>query len=350
MSDRNSSAPASRSASAEPDSLLLPPLNEPAGPFSFRVLVSVKEAGCLIGQSGTVIDSIRQETSTRAGISPFVLGSVERILTVKGDLDDAAKALSYFAQAIVNALSDTHAAYEYFPLKQMLRIANVEGETTVLRILVPKGQIGALIGARGARIQEIQRLCNVLMIVSKLILGRSDERLVELQGTVDNLYDALRVVGRCLLEEDVLLAETVFYEPVAADGALGKALHKRVTKSVAFRNDMVGALIGARGLRIQGVRKVSGAAIAVSAEDGASERVFTVSGTRVAVRKACELLEYNLEREERRRARGDLGGAHHADLDLQGLTLGDLVDLDQGDLDRGKLDRGNLDLLEYANA
>lgn len=290
-------------SSAEPElrpqlPLQLPPLDSAAGLINFRVLVSAKEAGCLIGQNGSVIDSIRDETSTRAGISPLVRGSVERILTVSGDLDNAAKALLYFAQAIVNALSDTHFVYQYFPLKQMLRIANVDGETTALRMLVPNAQIGTLIGARGARIQEIQRLCNVLMIASKLFLAGSDERLVELQGTVDNLYDALRVVGRCLLEDFLLLAATLYYVPPAAD--LPRRL---VTETMAFRNDIVGALIGKRGLRIQGVRKVSGAAIAISDDgDGACERVFTITGTRLAVDKARQLLEYNLDREERRRA------------------------------------------------
>ncbi|KAK7679356.1 hypothetical protein QCA50_017573 [Cerrena zonata] len=50
--------------------------------INYRVLVSAKEAGCLIGQNGQVIDSIRDETNTKAGISKLQPGSHERILTL----------------------------------------------------------------------------------------------------------------------------------------------------------------------------------------------------------------------------------------------------------------------------
>ena len=81
--------------------------------INYRVLVSAKEAGCLIGTNGQVIDSIRNETNTKAGISRLIPGSHERILTVLGKLDDCAKALSYFAQALINANIES---YNYFPL------------------------------------------------------------------------------------------------------------------------------------------------------------------------------------------------------------------------------------------
>ena len=281
---------------------ILPLLETQPGLINFRVLVSAKEAGCLIGQNGAVIDSIRDETATRAGISQLRPGTHERILTVSGLVDSAAKALSYFAQALVNALSETPFSYLYFPLKQMLRIANVEGQTTVLRMMVPNSQIGTLIGARGLRIQQIQRQCNVLMIVLKLFLAGSSERLVELQGTVDNLYDAVRIVGRCLLLGASLLEETVLYVPRPSSKAAEVPKPATTQETVLFRDDIVGALIGKHGLRIQGVRKVSGATIAISEEDGTGERLFTISGLPLAVGKAKRLLAFNLEREEQRRA------------------------------------------------
>lgn len=179
--------------------------------INYRVLVSAKEAGCLIGQNGAVIDSIREETGTRAGISRLQPGSYERILTVSGTLDDASKALSYFAQALVNASTEMQFSYVYFPLKQLLPIPNIEGETTVLRLLVPNAQMGSLIGSKGARIQQIQRECNILMIASKAQLPDSNERLVELQGTVDNLYDSLRLILRCLMEDFSSTVGTIYY-------------------------------------------------------------------------------------------------------------------------------------------
>ncbi|CUM68494.1 uncharacterized protein PRCAT00006219001 [Priceomyces carsonii] len=267
--------------------------------LNYRVLVSAKESGCLIGQSGQVIDSIREETHTKAGISKLQPGSHERILTVSGTLDDAAKALSYFAQALCNS---TFEPYNYFPLKQLSSSPCVEGETTILRLLIPNSQMGTLIGAKGARIQQIQSIYNVSMIASKSFLPGSNERLVELQGTVDNLYDALRVISRCLIEDFSSVVNTTYYVPRGTGVRNLKKSHV-VTTSISFPNDIVGALIGRNGSRIQGVRKVSGATIGISdEEEGKTERTFTISGTSHAVEKAKDLLYHNLEREEQRRA------------------------------------------------
>lgn len=294
--------------------------------INFRVLVSAKEAGCLIGQNGQVIDSIREETNTKAGISKLQPGSHERILTVSGTLDDSAKALSYFAQALVNSNTDS-STYSYFPLKQLSSLANIEGQTTILRLLIPNSQMGTLIGSKGARIQQIQSLFNVSMIASKSFLPGSNERLVELQGTVDNLYDTLRIISRCLIEDFSSIVNTNYYIPKSynsrssfnssnpssyppnggrkANGYVqpGTNASNLISTSVSFPNDIVGALIGKNGSRIQGVRKVSGATIAISDEvPGKVERIFTITGTSQAVERAKDLLYHNLEREEQRRA------------------------------------------------
>lgn len=290
------------------DSMTIPSLEDTTNAsalLNYRVLVLAKEAGCLIGQNGTVIDSIRNHTNTKAGISKLQPGLHERVLTVSGTLDDSAKALSYFAQALCESSVET---YNYFPLKQLSSTPCVENETTILRLLVPNSQMGTLIGYKGARIQQIQSQFHILMIASKLFLPDSNERLVELQGTVDGLYDALRTISRCLIEDFSSAVGTVYYVPRASLRSLAPRGRERrllnvVSETVSFANDIVGALIGKSGSRIQGVRRVSGATIAISEEiDGKNERDFTIVGTSAAVTKAKELLYHNLEREEQRRA------------------------------------------------
>jgi heterogeneous nuclear rnp K-like protein 2 len=280
--------------------------------INYRVLVSAKEAGCLIGQNGSVIDSIRSDTNTKAGISKLQPGSHERILTVSGTLDDCAKALSYFAQALCNSASSTQETYSYFPLKQLSSHANIEGETTILRLLIPNSQMGTLIGSKGMRIQQIQSEFNISMIASKSFLPGSNERLVELQGTVNNLYDSLRVISRCLIEDFSSIVGTNYYTPRGynyqngansnGNGTNSANSRFRKTTTIGFPNEIVGALIGKNGSRIQGVRKLSGATIGISDEvEGQTERIFTISGTAAAVEKAKGLLYHNLDREEQRR-------------------------------------------------
>lgn len=324
-------AAAAAAASAAEQSINLPSLHDKSNVdalINFRVLVSAKEAGCLIGQNGHVIDSIREETNTKAGISRLQPGSHERILTVSGKLDNCAKALSYFAQALCSSVIET---YNFFPLKQLSSTPCIENETTILRLLVPNSQMGTLIGSKGARIQQIQSNFNISMIASKSFLPGSNERLVELQGTVDNLYDALRIISRCLIEDFSSIVNTNYYVPggihstnggsngggrrrshSGGSGPMGGSLGGGVgggattTTTISFPNDIVGALIGKNGSRIQGVRKISGAAIGISEEvEGKSERVFTLTGSARAVEKAKSLLYHNLEREEQRRAEAE---------------------------------------------
>lgn len=295
-------------------SINLPSLNDSthaSALINYRVLISANESGCLIGQNGQVIDSIRADTNTKAGISKLQSGSQERILTVSGTLDDCSKALSYFAQALCNSGNKSQENYNYFPLKQLSIKPCIEGETTILRLLIPNSQMGTLIGSKGLRIQQIQSQYNISMIASKTFLPGSNERLVELQGSVNNLYDALRVISRCLIEDFSSVVGTKYYVPRGYNQNShdhhgretgGHYNRNKKTTTIGFPNEVVGALIGKNGARIQGVRKISGATIGISdEEEGKQERIFTISGTPTAVEKAKGLLYHNLEREEERR-------------------------------------------------
>lgn len=293
--------------------------------INYRVLVSAKEAGCLIGTNGQVIDSIRNETSTKAGISRLIPGSHERILTVLGKLDDCAKALSYFAQALINGNIEN---YNYFPLKQLSSTPNTN-DTTILRLLIPNSQMGTLIGFKGIRIQQLQNNYNISMIASKSFLPGSNERLVELQGTVDDLYDSLRIISRCLIEDFSSIVGTTYYVPRgntyshshnhnhnhnnnstgvgAGSGVGGGSGAGKTIDTISFPNDIVGALIGKRGSRIDGVRKVSGAMIAISEIiEGENERIFTITGSSHSVEKAKQMIYQNFKREEERRRNEEL--------------------------------------------
>ena len=73
--------------------------------------------------------------------------------------------------------------------------------------------MGTLIGSKGARIQQLQNNFNISMIASKSFLPGSNERLVELQGTVDDLYDSLRIISRCLIEDFSSIVGTTYYVP-----------------------------------------------------------------------------------------------------------------------------------------
>lgn len=70
--------------------------DEDAPPVTtIRALVATKEAGVIIGKSGKNVKEIRELSGARVNISEMIPGAAERVLTVIGPLDAAAKVRSF---------------------------------------------------------------------------------------------------------------------------------------------------------------------------------------------------------------------------------------------------------------
>ncbi|ONH68051.1 RNA-binding protein rnc1 [Cyberlindnera fabianii] len=290
------------------DTTVLPTAELNTAIIAFRVLVSVKEAGIIIGKNGSVIADIRDKTNVKAGVSQVVHGSPDRILTVTGPIDSTAEALGLIAHAMITAPIDD-LTFQYFPLKRLLP-PGPEG-TTSLRLLIPNSQMGTIIGRQGARIKALQQEYDVKIVASKDFLHNSSERLVELQGTPESIQHASGILARCLMEDFHSATGTTYYIPTPRNtrrsnfggpSSLPMNGNVEVSKSVNFPSEMVGCLIGKAGSRIQEIRKVSGAQITIAAEDDANgERAFNLVGPAKSVDKALSFLTQNMEREQQRR-------------------------------------------------
>ncbi|KAJ1553905.1 hypothetical protein HK405_006574, partial [Cladochytrium tenue] len=71
---------------------------------AMRVLISTKEAGIVIGQSGANVAEIRQQSGARVTVSDMVSGAQERVLTVAGPLDAVAMAFSMIGTRIAEKM------------------------------------------------------------------------------------------------------------------------------------------------------------------------------------------------------------------------------------------------------
>lgn len=290
------------------DTSILPSTEVTTAIIGFRVLVSVKEAGIVIGKNGSVIADIRDQTGVKAGVSQVISGCPDRILTVTGPIDSTAQALGLIAKALANSPLD-ESTFQYFPLKRLLPPGE-EGSTS-LRLLIPNAQMGTIIGRQGARIKALQENFDVRLVASKDFLHNSTERLVELQGLPEEIEASTKVIARCLIEDWHSAAGTTFYTPTPRTPRRSNFVNSNsssstsdVSKTVNFPSEYVGCLIGKAGSRIQEIRKVSGAQITIASEDDESgERSFTLAGTNKSVDKALSFLQQNLEREKQRRER-----------------------------------------------
>ncbi|ODQ47183.1 hypothetical protein PICMEDRAFT_30906 [Pichia membranifaciens NRRL Y-2026] len=293
--------------------------------ITYRILVSRREAGAIIGKEGVNISKIRDEFDVKAGVSKVMDGCIDRILTVTGMVDNIPSALVDIAQSVTDANIQTIKeadenssnplrliSYEYPPLRPLTQRPNYrspEYETNLfLRLLIPNSQVGTLIGKGGLRIKSIQEDNDIKMVASKDFLEHSTERLVELQGSEENLKDALLSISKYLLRDYQGTAPTTFYVPCAplennsaASGDI-RTGGKEIIKKISFPNEYIGALIGKRGSRIQEIRLLSQCAVAIENENTEDdEREITLVGTKASVDKAIDLLNMYYEREQKRR-------------------------------------------------
>lgn len=312
--------------------------------ITYRILVSRREAGAIIGKEGSNISKIRDEFDVKAGVSRVMDGCIDRILTVTGMVDNIPSALVAIAQSVTDANVETILecdennsnpsrliTYDYPPLRPLTQRPNYRSPeyttSLFLRLLVPNAQVGTLIGKQGARIKSIQEDFNIKMVASKDFLDHSNERLVEVQGTQYDLKDALSSISKFLLRDYQGTVPTTFYVPSAPlettrsrydnrsrynnNENNTNAHHssndirnggKEIIKKISFPNEYIGALIGKRGSRIQEIRLLSQCAVAIENEnEDDDDREITLVGTKASVDKAIDLLNMYYEREQKRR-------------------------------------------------
>jgi heterogeneous nuclear rnp K-like protein 2 len=232
--------------------------------------------------------------------------------------------------------------------------------------------MGTIIGRGGLKIKAIQDASGARMVASKEMLPQSTERVVEVQGSSENIGRAIAEIGRCLLEDWERGLGTVLYHPGPGTGAdpLGgtggrrnsgafsasaSSMPRRIsgagdgtfnasnrrsisgmsqvvgtasppprsppqtnspppaslrTQNISIPSDMVGCIIGRAGSKITEIRRLSGSKISIAKtpHDETGERMFTIVGTPDANEKALFLLYNQLESEKERRVGRDSVG------------------------------------------
>lgn len=152
-----------------------------------RAVISSPEAATIIGKGGENVSKIRSMSSAKCTVSEYQKGAVERILTVSGVVDAAAKAFGLIIRTLNNE-----------PLDQ---VSNSNSKTYPLRLLIPHILIGSIIGKGGARIKEIQEASGARLNASDSCLPLSSERSLVVMGVADAVHIATYYVGSTLMEQ-----------------------------------------------------------------------------------------------------------------------------------------------------
>lgn len=218
-----------------------------------RTLVSTKEAGMVIGKSGTNIHNIREESGARVTISGNVPNTHDRVMTIIGSHENVIKAISLISNSLIHEVNEEKSSMldgndetlnkvekdvqvekkvvnidnkdvenegneeneskqetesiDNYSIKDESEIAddkvddkeksneiktdnqNPESKAT-LRILITNSKMGYIIGKGGSSIKMIQEKSGAKIIAHTEILAGSNERVVTLIGTPEQLFVA----------------------------------------------------------------------------------------------------------------------------------------------------------------
>ncbi|KAF4842695.1 Poly(rC)-binding protein 1 [Colletotrichum siamense] len=354
-----------------------------------RAVISSPEAATVIGKGGENVSNIRKMSGAKCTVSDYQKGAVERILTVSGVVDAAAKAFGLIIRTLNNE-----------PLAEP---SSAQSKTYPLRLLIPHILIGSIIGKGGARIREIQEASGARLNASDSCLPLSTERSLVVMGVADAVHIATYYVGSTLLEQlndrfggpaasayatrsggpagvvpggmQVVpycpqpttgnygnrenynrrhdaraqhhLPAAPYAQPypghhaaqpnpampihygAAQAGGYGAAAPMQphagaavpqphgahpaqpmhggampgapLTQQIYIPNDMVGAIIGKGGQKINEIRQISGSVIKINEpQDNSNERLVTITGTEECNRMALYMLYSRLESEKHR--------------------------------------------------
>ncbi|KAK9447485.1 uncharacterized protein V1518DRAFT_434875 [Limtongia smithiae] len=218
-----------------------------------RVLVSSRDAAALIGHKGATIARIRERAGgVRCSFSENVKGAVERVLTVSGSVEAAARAVALLARTMaVAATGEAPAGSDDDDGEAEqdgddgggadvddARSSSSNTSTNVaqprmtysVRLLVPHRALGVIIGKQGARVREIAATTGAHVSVSATLLPLSTERSVLLRchsATPAPLRHAAKLVCAHLAEQAdrIAMAHVQYYSPLAVFGAYGRPAH-----------------------------------------------------------------------------------------------------------------------------
>ncbi|XP_047307138.1 protein BTR1-like isoform X2 [Impatiens glandulifera] len=258
-----------------------------------RFLVSNAEAGSVIGKGGSAISDLQTESGARIQLSrnnEFFPGTSDRIIMVSGTSNEILTAV----ESILTKL-----------LKEFYVEEEEADPHTKLRLIVPNGSCGGIIGKGGATIKSFieDSHANIKISPQDINFPGLNDRLVTLSGT---LYEQMRanelILSKLAEDSNYIGSFTVPYPYAAAyhgtnygaNGNGGKFQNNKATPSttttIGVADEHIGVVVGRGGRNLTEISQVSGARIKISDRGdfipGTSDRKVTITGSQRAIRVA----------------------------------------------------------------
>ncbi|XP_004929905.3 insulin-like growth factor 2 mRNA-binding protein 1 isoform X4 [Bombyx mori] len=261
--------------------------NTNKGEICLKILAHNNLIGRIIGKGGNTIKRIMQETDTKitvSSINDINSFNLERIITVKGSIENMAKAESQISaklrQSYENDLQVLAPQSIMFPgLHPMAMMSTGRGfcgapppfqppmyaplagpgaqqgagdsqETTYLYI--PNNAVGAIIGTKGSHIRNIIRFSNASVKIAPL----EQEKQQEPQNPQQERK--VTIVGS---PEAQWKAQYLIFEKMREEGFMSGSDDVRLIVEIVVASSQVGRIIGKGGQNVRELQRVTGSLI-----------------------------------------------------------------------------------------
>ncbi|RAL66901.1 hypothetical protein DID88_007683 [Monilinia fructigena] len=240
--------------------------HDESGWIHVRSVITSAEAATVIGKGGENVSLVRKLSGAKCTVSDYQKGAVERILTVSGVVDAVAKAFGLIIRTLNN--------------ENLESPSDSSSKTYPLRLLIPHILIGSIIGCpiRSNQLAETMVTLTTIAVV-----------IVVLNTTPGNAYGQPYAQGQVSHQQPAAAAHYGGHASSAVGGYGGvgpqqpqQAGHavpqphaagpqgqpiagaipgQPLTQQIFIPNDMVGAIIGKGGAKINEIRQLSGVSL-----------------------------------------------------------------------------------------
>ncbi|XP_041986943.1 insulin-like growth factor 2 mRNA-binding protein 1 [Aricia agestis] len=267
--------------------------NTNKGEISLKILAHNNLIGRIIGKGGNTIKRIMHETDTKitvSSINDINSFNLERIITVKGTIENMAKAESQISaklrQSYESDLQVLAPQSIMFPgLHPMAMMSTGRGfcgapppfpppiyaplagqggaqqgagdsqETTYLYI--PNNAVGAIIGTKGSHIRNIIRFSNASVKIAPLEQDKAGEAGAG-ANAIAQQERKVTIVGS---PEAQWKAQYLIFEKMREEGFMSGSDDVRLTVEIVVASTQVGRIIGKGGQNVRELQRVTGSLI-----------------------------------------------------------------------------------------
>lgn len=281
-------------------------------------MIDWHHVGGIIGKGGASVKSIREDSGCAINIIAPPPNApnpqqIDRIMTVKGSVDQASRAIYLIALNMQQRAAERKAMGGEAASAERGRNKDLADGSVAVKLLVHRAAVGAIIGKGGESIKTTQSDTGARIQVSAEPLPHSTDKSVTISGTPEVVQSAVHRVLSQLAESPLRSGtKTVHFVPGphyygeyhdASQGApAGAAASAQGAgpisiQKIAIPTICAGCVIGRGGSIIRSLREQSGTNISIADPDPATpdERVVTITGVAAGIQTAVYLIRQCVE-------------------------------------------------------